>query len=180
MELVSSSWKFMGLAGHDLPLLDPLHLLSFHVISNGFPDYLLHIVPRGWGKAIWLKSFCLPLLKMGVMLTYFSLSAVIFQRWQLFLEWCQKAPSAPLDAANLLPWVACAQFAEVVPDPAFLYCRFQVIPIDSAGSLQGLQCLGHIFPLKNEEKKRDGVPLPFSCLLSLSPLLHWATCPHSH
>lgn len=66
------------------------------------------------------------------------------------------------------------------PDPAFLYCRFHIIPMDSAGSLQGLKCLGHVCPVKNEEKKRDGEPLPFSCLLSLSPLLHWATCSHSH
>lgn len=45
MELVSSSWKLVGLAGHGLPLLDPLHLHAFHVISNGFPEDLLHNVP---------------------------------------------------------------------------------------------------------------------------------------
>lgn len=41
MELVSSSQKLVVLFGHDLPFLDPLHLLGFHVISNGFPEDLL-------------------------------------------------------------------------------------------------------------------------------------------
>lgn len=179
-ELVSSSRESVGLVGHNLPLLNSLHLLAFHVISNGFQEDLLHNVPEGWDEAIWLESPCLPPLKTGVVVTIFSCLqelplAVTFKRWHLFLEWCQTAPSAPFDAADLLPCVACAQFAEAVPDPAFLYSRFHVIPIDSAGSLWELQCL-----VKNEEKKRDGQPLPFSCLLSLTPFLHWATCPHSH
>lgn len=42
----------MGLVGHDFLLLDSLHLLAFHVTSNGIPEDLLHNVPRGQDEAI--------------------------------------------------------------------------------------------------------------------------------
>lgn len=32
----------------------PRHLLVLNVSSNGFQDYLLHHLPRAWGKADWL------------------------------------------------------------------------------------------------------------------------------